>query len=319
MKTIRLLFGIAVAVLMMSSCEKSTVFTEEEGWTEMKSPVFTEEEGWAAMKSPDFKPFPNLQTNYYVTGTTETGVDIVFIHGLAMSASDWTKQVEFFNDKARVININLPYVGDGYDFDLETDYTFQLLADAVHSVLHQVKSKKAIIVGHSSGFAVGKELGLRHPENVGMLINLDLNPFFYPPVGDPSREEYIYGIDSIFLPMVASPTQEFLDINLDMMCPPDITPSWIRDYVKSRMQQFPTQLGYKLFYQLTREELFLPQKWTNIPTLSIFNGPRDEMFLDLIEAVTPGMKFEFMPMPCGHYIQMEQPDMVNEMIYNFAF
>jgi pimeloyl-ACP methyl ester carboxylesterase len=84
------------------------------------------------------------------------------------------------------------------------------------------------------------------------------------------------------------------------------------------MQEFPGDLAYKLFYQLTREELFLPKKWPNIPTLSIFGTPKDEAFFQRMEEVTQGMEFEIMPMPCGHYLQMEKPDLINEMILNFA-
>jgi pimeloyl-ACP methyl ester carboxylesterase len=297
MKKIKILWLIAVPTLLAVSCEKKAEFVDFSDWAEMGS--------------------TGIETNFHVIGNEKSKVDLVFIHGMAVDNQSWLNQVDYFKNKARVININLPYVGDGTTYDTETQYNFELLADAVHSVLQKLKSVRAVIVGHSSGFAVAKELAIKYPQDVSKIINVDFEPFFYPPVGSPAREGFIDFIENTFLPGICSGVMK--EGFISMMCPPGITPESVTAYFRSEMYAFPGVIGCQLFNCLTREELFQYKGWNDIPLLSIHVSEKDEVFRANMATAFPGVQFMILPVPSGHFIQMEHPDLFNEIVENFVF
>jgi pimeloyl-ACP methyl ester carboxylesterase len=268
-----------------------------------------EHEKWVKMKNSDIK------TNYFVSGYKKSNVDIILIHGLATNRFCWLNQVEYFKTKARVININLPYVGTGYVYNTEQEWTFELLADAVYSVMEKEKSSNAVVIGHSSGYAVGKELAIKYPSAVSKLVNVDFNPFAWPPEGTPEREAYISWLEGFFLPSLQAGILK--DFFIESMCPTNVTPIEIRNYLINCMESIPKTLSYKLFYQLTREELWLPKPFEK-PVLSIHVAENPLGFINL-ERIHPNIVFEVVPFPSGHFIQMEHPNWFNQAIDDFVF
>jgi pimeloyl-ACP methyl ester carboxylesterase len=297
MKTLKYLTVILIVLFTLTNCEDDY------------KPQLIEQEGWAEMQDP------NIKTNYFISGYDDAKVDIILIHGLATNHLSWLNQVEYFKTKARVININLPYVGTGYDYNSEHNWTFELLADAVYSVMKKVKSRNAVVIGHSSGYAVGKELAIKYPSAVSKLINVDFLPFTWPPEGDPARQEFIKWREAFFLPAILSGIlQEFF---IESQCPTGITPLNIREYTLNCMQSMPKQLAYELFCQLTCEELWLPKPF-GIPVLCIHIAENLVGFNNLVN-IHPNISFEVVPYPSGHFIQMEHPKLTNQIIEKFVF
>ncbi len=112
--------------------------------------------------------FKNTSISYSDNGK---GTAIVLLHGFLENQKMWDNYIEAFSKKNRVITIDLLGHGDteclGYVTSMEDN------ADAVHSVLTELRIRKAILVGHSMGGYVGLAFAELYPENVKGLVLLN--------------------------------------------------------------------------------------------------------------------------------------------------
>src|SRR5215831_9974862 len=116
--------------------------------------------------------FAQLGTNrvHYLTQGQGSNV-IVFVHGWACNAGFWREQVPAFQDKAKLVLIELP--GHGESDKPEVDYTMDFFADAVIAVMRDAKVEKAALVGHSMGVPVICKVYAKAPEKVTGLVAVD--------------------------------------------------------------------------------------------------------------------------------------------------
>jgi pimeloyl-ACP methyl ester carboxylesterase len=126
------------------------------------------EEKLAKMKSH----FARVGTNriHYLTQGRGTST-IVFIHGWACNAGFWREQVPVFQEKAKLVLVDLP--GHGESDKPETDYTMDYFADAVIAVMRDAKVEKATLVGHSMAAPVICKVYAKTPERVAGLVAVD--------------------------------------------------------------------------------------------------------------------------------------------------
>lgn len=90
--------------------------------------------------------YKNINLAYSDTGK---GTAIVMLHGFLENSSMWDFFVEQYAKKYRVITIDL--LGHGETECLGYVHTMEDMADAVHAVLHELRIRKAIFMGHSMG------------------------------------------------------------------------------------------------------------------------------------------------------------------------
>jgi pimeloyl-ACP methyl ester carboxylesterase len=290
MKTIKYFLLITMATISLNSCEKETIDYSNE-------------------------PNPSISTYYYVAGSSDANVDIVLIHGLATNHASWFEQVDYFKTKARVMNLNLPYVGFGYEYDGSISWTMDMLVDAVYNVLSKEDFKNVIVIGHSSGYVIGKELALKYPSIVSKLINIDFTPFIWPPEGHPARQPFVEWLQGFFLPAILN--GDLKQTFIEQMCPTRITNPEVRAYFEGCMELMPSRLAHNLFCQITCEEVCKP-KLCNIPVLSIHTMENLQVF-EFLEMNHPNIQIEIVPFPSGHFIQMEHPAWINQVMSDFIF
>ena len=108
---------------------------------------------------------------HYLTQGQGTTNSIVFIHGWACNAGFWREQVPVFQEKAKLVLIDLP--GHGESDKPETDYTMDYFADAVIAVMRDAKVEKATLVGHSMSAPVICKVYAKGPERVAGLVAVD--------------------------------------------------------------------------------------------------------------------------------------------------
>lgn len=90
--------------------------------------------------------YKNINLAYSDTGK---GTAIVMLHGFLENSTMWDFFVERYAKKYRVITIDL--LGHGETECLGYVHTMEDMADAVHAVLHELRIRKAIFMGHSMG------------------------------------------------------------------------------------------------------------------------------------------------------------------------
>jgi pimeloyl-ACP methyl ester carboxylesterase len=109
--------------------------------------------------------YKNINISYSDTGK---GTAVVLLHGFLENSSMWDAFVPEFSKKYRVITIDL--LGHGQTGCLGYVHTMEDMADAVHAVLHELRIRKAIFVGHSMGGYVSLAFAELYPDMVKGIV-----------------------------------------------------------------------------------------------------------------------------------------------------
>jgi len=112
--------------------------------------------------------FKNTKISYSDSGK---GTAVVLLHGFLENSTMWDFYLSDFTKKYRVITIDL--LGHGQTECMGYIHTMEDMADAVHAVLHELKIRKAILVGHSMGGYVALAFAELYTENVKGLVLLN--------------------------------------------------------------------------------------------------------------------------------------------------
>ena len=112
--------------------------------------------------------YKNTKISYTEHGK---GTAVVLLHGFLENQSMWDAFVPEFSKKYRVITIDL--LGHGQTECLGYIHSMEDQADMVHHVLHELKIRKAILVGHSMGGYVALAFAELYPDNMKGLVLLN--------------------------------------------------------------------------------------------------------------------------------------------------
>lgn len=112
--------------------------------------------------------YKNTKISYTDQGK---GSAIVLLHGFLENQSMWNAFVPEFSKKFRVITIDL--LGHGQTECLGYVHSMEDQADMVHGVLHELKIRKAVLVGHSMGGYVALAFAELYPDAMKGLVLLN--------------------------------------------------------------------------------------------------------------------------------------------------
>ncbi len=112
--------------------------------------------------------YKNTKISYCDTGKGNT---IVLLHGFLENKTMWQNLLPELSKKNRIITIDL--LGHGETGCLGYVHSMEDNADVVHSVISQLRIRKAIFVGHSMGGYVALAFAELYPENVKGLVLLN--------------------------------------------------------------------------------------------------------------------------------------------------
>lgn len=114
------------------------------------------------MKTTHFK---NTTISYSDQGK---GTAVVLLHGFLENQSMWKAILPQLSKKNRIITIDL--LGHGGTDCLGYVHTMEDQADVVHHVLHELKIRKAVLIGHSMGGYVALAFAELYPEGVKGIV-----------------------------------------------------------------------------------------------------------------------------------------------------
>ena len=112
--------------------------------------------------------YKNSKISYSDTGK---GTAVVLLHGFLENQSMWQDFVPELSQKYRVITIDL--LGHGKTECLGYVHNMEDNADMVHEVLHELKIRKAVFVGHSMGGYVALAFAELYPDTLKGLVLLN--------------------------------------------------------------------------------------------------------------------------------------------------
>lgn len=111
----------------------------------------------------------DIETHYVRRGN---GPPVVFIHGMAMSATAWEPQMEALSDEYTTVAYDVR--GHGYTggSDRET-YTMALYASDLDALLTELDIEKPVLCGLSMGGCIAQIYAATYPEKVAGLVVSD--------------------------------------------------------------------------------------------------------------------------------------------------
>lgn len=109
--------------------------------------------------------YKNTKIAYSETGK---GTTVVLLHGFLENSTMWNSHIEVLAKRNRVVCIDL--LGHGQTNCLGYVHSMEEQADVVYHVLHELKIRKAILIGHSMGGYVALAFAELYPEMVKGLV-----------------------------------------------------------------------------------------------------------------------------------------------------
>lgn len=252
---------------------------------------------------------------------------LLFIHGLALYAKSWRKNIEYLKTKFRCIAIDLP--GNGYSDKGDYPYGIHFFAGCIYDFILKLNLQHVTIIGHSMGSQVAIELVTGEPRCCEKLV-------LCAPAGFETFkgwEKAVYK-SSIHLVDFFSTEENSLRkvIYSSFFKKPKQSDDMIDELV-SIMKSYSISHYRKMIEAcidgMLEEEVFDKLKLIKQPTLVMY-GERDALIPNrFIHPITtrhlaeegvkeiPDARLIMYP-DCGHFLQMEEADSVNRNIEKFA-
>ncbi|MCC6406078.1 MAG: alpha/beta hydrolase [Planctomycetes bacterium] len=221
---------------------------------------------------------------------------VVFVHGWSCDRSVWKKQLPP-PDGRRYLLVDLP--GHGASELPERTLSVELFARAVESVLEDAHVERAVLVGHSNGTPVIREVARRFPARVRGLVIVDgsLRPFF----DDPRAGEQFVA------PMQAADYRERVAAGfLDPMLAPMHSDA-DRAEVRERMLSTPQRTMVESF-----RAVLDPAVWSDepivVPTLALMarQPAWDEAYRAYARSLVPRLEWRDFD-GVSHFLMLDDP------------
>lgn len=115
-----------------------------------------------------------MKLNYKIIGS---GEPVIILHGLFGMLDNWLTIAKNIQDQYQCILVDLRNHGKSPHDD---EMNYQIMAEDVEELMHDLNIKEAALIGHSMGGKVAMQLALSFPEAVTKLIVVDISPRQYP-------------------------------------------------------------------------------------------------------------------------------------------
>ncbi|MBR73396.1 MAG: alpha/beta hydrolase [Dehalococcoidaceae bacterium] len=259
----------------------------------------------------------DVQLYYEVTGS---GVPVVFVHEFAGEHTSWTNQVEFFSKKFQVITFNARGYPPSDVPESEKSYSQDIAVQDILSILDELNIEKAHIVGLSMGGYATLLFGIQFPERC---LSITVAGVGYGSTKD--RSNFEKDAEHVANRILQEGIEKFGDIYTVSATRVQLQNKDRKAWEEfKRLFQNSSSLGHAntmLGVQRNRPSILSLEKEMkkiNTPTL-IITGDEDEPCLEpsiFMKRCIPTSGLFIVP-NTGHTVNLEEPDLFNQMIENF--
>lgn len=255
---------------------------------------------------------------------------LLFIHGLGSYLPAWQKNITVLRNKYRCIALDLPGYGKSGRGDFAYDMHF--FADQVALFMDQLSLKNVTVIGHSMGGQIAMTLALRHPEALEKLVLIA--PAGFEQFSDQEKAWFA----RIYTPELVQATpppqiERNFALNFHQGIFPDDARFMYRDRLRMRelgpVYQAYCQMIPRCVQGMLNQPVFNQLDQIQHPTLVLYGLgdlliPNKFLHPDLTTEQVARHGAERLPKAtlqllenCGHFVQWECADRVNESIQTF--
>ena len=240
---------------------------------------------------------------------------LVFVHGFGCDMNAWQEQFPYFAEKnIPMVFVDLP--GFGKSDKPHADYTFDFFAGAVKTVIDAVGVSQPILVGHSLGSPICRQVARNYPGLDAMLCKVDEAACRFPE-DSLEKAEYKAMFDGMNSGFDQDDITGVMNTFVDALFAPS-TPEWVKEYVRSSMVPTPAYIASSTMRNMVDE------KWWNetpmtLPTMVVVAKdfilwPDNEEYQ---RNMYPNLTYHTIS-NTGHFIMMEHPEEFNGMLWDFV-
>lgn len=321
MKPLLKIFFLMAVISLVAGCNKADDFFSENAVELKKAPIVNpapglDQERFVTMKDMD------LTIHYRIIG--KGPIDVVFIPGWTNPLTVYTKQFDYFRDKARCIYIDLPGTGmsdaPSPATPLNPDatgpqYTMELMADAVYAVIKKEGLHKFVGVGFSMG---PKVLGMFERNYPGMIYKLVvIDGGFDPwPTEEPDRQNFIDMRENTYQFMLT--WNEAIKTAMGASLIPPVLVGEDAEQLKdwgTYFSQFPSDILANTYYHNGAENANEPVGWV-YPKLCFYSKVVEDLNMDKVNLIYPNNTVHGFP-EGGHVIHWMFHEDINPIIWEF--
>jgi pimeloyl-ACP methyl ester carboxylesterase len=252
---------------------------------------------------------------------------LLFVHGLALYGKSWTKNIDQLKQHYRCIAIDLP--GNGHSDKGDYPYGIHFFAGCIYDFILKLKLKNVTLVGHSMGSQIAIELVTGERASFKKLVLCAAAGFETFQVW----EKVLYK-SSIHLADMFSSEENSLRqvVYSSFFNNPSQSDEMLKELVgilKSHHIRDYRKMIEACIDGMLNEPVYDKLKLIQQPTLVIY-GDHDMLIPNRLihhytikhmaeEAIKqiPNATLKIIP-KCGHLVQMEKPEVVNEYINAFV-
>lgn len=251
---------------------------------------------------------------------------ILFIHGLANYSLSWRKNIEGLKNHFRCIAIDLP--GNGFSDRGDYSYSIDFFAGCIYDFIQQLQLKQVCLVGHSMGGQIALHLLINNPATASSLVLCAPAGFeTFTPV-----ESNIYRSAIGFFDMFSTDENSLRKSIYSSFYHRPSQADELIDELIDIMKTYPLRVYRQMIdacvHGMLQEPVYNNLHTIHQPTLVLF-GERDALIPNrLLHPTTTKQMAEqavklipnaklVMLTQCGHFLQIEKAEEVNDLIRDF--
>lgn len=268
-----------------------------------------------------------LDFHYVTQGEGEL---ILFLHGFPEFWYSWRHQIPEFADSYKVVAVDLRgYNESDKPPEVEAYRMAELMRD-VRGIIHGLGYQQCILVGHDWGGAIAWSFAYEHPEMVKKLIIMNLP---HPAIFSESlrqnpqqllRSWYVFFFQVPLIPEwlfqlfdYEAISSAFQNMAVDKTAFTKADLSAYKDAAAKR-GALTAMINY---YRNITESIVRSRSWPvlDIPTLMIWGEEDTALGKELTygtEVYVKDFRIKYIP-NCSHWVQQEQPQLVNQYMREF--
>jgi pimeloyl-ACP methyl ester carboxylesterase len=251
---------------------------------------------------------------HYVYGEGEP--TLVFVVAWIWTAEFWLPQVNCFSQNFKMITVDMR--GTGESDKPPDNYTLDLYADDLNSIIEELQEKNIVLVGESIGASIVIKYITKYPGKVSKLVLIGGSPKFI------ATDDFPYGLpqDSIdaqyALAMESYP--KWLRAFLELIFPEPGT-EYLKEWGFKMSQKTPKEIAMNSIMNLFEADIRPLLGKINVPTL-ILHGESDPVFTRAFEGAKytheniPGSKM-YMIKGKGHFPSITAAEEFNKVLKEF--